>query len=86
MSCLQLAAHDPRCGILGREGQAVHRFDHQAAGEGRGQSGLSCEEVVRECRVGLFTRPILSHLVRLNPSRRTGRNQVIQNSGDGGMP
>ena len=32
-----------------------------------------------------FPRPVLSGSTRLNLSRRAGRNQVIQNSGDGGV-
>lgn len=38
MSCLQSARLDSGCGILGRERQAIHRLDHQAACKGWGQS------------------------------------------------
>jgi len=47
-------AEIPGHGVLGREGQAVHRVDNRAAGEGWGQSGLSClaERGVLSCRIG----------------------------------
>jgi len=76
--------HMIRGGIPGREYQPSHRFDHQAAGKGRGKGGRPCLEMACPCCIRFFTRPALSDSTRLNPSRRTGRNQVTQNSRDGG--
>jgi hypothetical protein len=60
----------------------VFRLDHQAAFKSSFQDGLSCEEVACSCYYGLSFCPVLSNSDYLNPSRRTGGKQVVQNSGD----
>ncbi len=78
MSCVQPAPHYPGYGVLGSKRQTIHRLNHQAARQGWGQGGLSCQEAVRPCCVGFSTSPVLYHHFRLNPLTLTGGKRAIK--------